>query len=419
MKPQEFPIEVKRGSVTVRIRRVCPSKKYPEHFLFVLDYLDDGMRQRPSFGTLKEARKGAEDAAERLARGDSKTLVLTGTDRMAYLQAVEVLHPHGMLLNVAATEFAQALAILNGGGSVVEASRYFAAVRGAEIKPINVRALVDDLIQTRPANHASKRHLHDLQVRLERFARSFACDIHLVRSHQVQDFLSSLKLQPRTTNNFRIAISNLFSHARLRGHVARDFDPLAGVPWAKECDQEVGIYTPEQLQTILAQARREMIPYLTIAAFAGLPQAEIGRLQWEQVKADHIVVKGEISKPGEKRLVPILPNLAAWLETPRCASGPVVSFANVNNQLGKLLESASLESVHDGLRHSFGSHRLAVLKNSDQVAYDMGSSQQMVFKHYRRVVEEIQGVRWFALFPDPTGQPVIQLAPPVALAEAA
>ena len=79
MKPQEFPIEVKRGSVTVRIRRVCPSQKYPEHFLFVLDYHEDGKRQRPSFGTLKEARKAAEDSAERLARGDSKTLVLQGS----------------------------------------------------------------------------------------------------------------------------------------------------------------------------------------------------------------------------------------------------------------------------------------------------------------------------------------------------
>lgn len=419
MKPQEFPIEVKRGSVTVRIRRVCPSKKYPDHFLFGLDYHEDGKRQRPSFGTLKEARKGAEDVAERLARDDSKALVLTGTERMIYLQAVEALHPHGIPLNVAITEFAQALTILKGGGSVVEASRHFAAVRGGEIKPISVRALVDDLIRTRQANHASKRHLDDLRSRLERFASSLHCDIHLVRPDQVQDFLSSLKLRPRTINNFRISISNLFSHARLRGHVAKDFNPLDGLPWAKECDQEVSIYTPEQLQTILALARREMIPYLAIAAFAGLRQAEIGRLQWEQVKADHIVVKGAISKPGEKRLVPILPNLAAWLEPHRCTSGPVVPFANVNNQLGKLLQNASLESVHNGLRHSFGSHRLAVLKNPDQVAYDMGSSRQMVFKHYRRVVEEIQGVRWFALFPDPTGQPVFQLAPPAVLAQAA
>jgi hypothetical protein len=61
MRSQEFPIEVKRGSVTVRIRRVCPSKTYPDHVLFALDYHEDGKRQRPSFGTLKEARKCAED----------------------------------------------------------------------------------------------------------------------------------------------------------------------------------------------------------------------------------------------------------------------------------------------------------------------------------------------------------------------
>ncbi len=145
-----------------------PSKKYPEHFLFVLNYHEDGKRHRPSFGTLKEARKAAEDAAER------------STARRSCSPA-----PHGVPLNVAVTEFAQALAILNGGGSVVEASRHFAAVRGGEIKPISVRGLVDDLIQTRQANPASKRHLDDLRVRLERFARSFACDIHLVRPHWV------------------------------------------------------------------------------------------------------------------------------------------------------------------------------------------------------------------------------------------
>ena len=83
MKPSEFPIEVKRGSVTVRIRRACPSKKYPDYFVFVLDYHEDGKRQRPSFAALKEARHEAEAVAERIARGDSKTLVLSGSDRLS------------------------------------------------------------------------------------------------------------------------------------------------------------------------------------------------------------------------------------------------------------------------------------------------------------------------------------------------
>jgi hypothetical protein len=101
MKSTEFPIEVKRDSVTVRIRRVCTSKKYPDYFVFVFDYHEDGKRQRPFFTTLKEARKGAEDVAARLVRGDSKPLVLIGHERLIYLQAVEALHPHGIPLSVA------------------------------------------------------------------------------------------------------------------------------------------------------------------------------------------------------------------------------------------------------------------------------------------------------------------------------
>ena len=34
-KAIEFPIAVKRGSVTVR--RACPSNKYPDYFVFALD----------------------------------------------------------------------------------------------------------------------------------------------------------------------------------------------------------------------------------------------------------------------------------------------------------------------------------------------------------------------------------------------
>src|SRR5438045_3456218 len=93
---------------------------------------------------------------------DGKALVLTGHERLVYLQAIEILHPHQTPLNVAAAGFAQAMTILNGRGSVMEAVRHFAAVRGGDIRQISVRALVDDLIRTRKANHASKRHVDDL-----------------------------------------------------------------------------------------------------------------------------------------------------------------------------------------------------------------------------------------------------------------
>ena len=400
MKPSEFPIEVKRGSVTVRIRRACPSKKYPNYFVFVLDYHEDGKRQRPSFATLKEARREAEAVAERIAHGDSKTLVLSGSERLTYLQAVEALFPSGITLGVAAAEFAKAASLLNGKGSLLDAARYYASAHGADMVPIRTSELVADLIRTREGNHASKAHLKDLRFRLKTFVHAFQCEVHLIRPAQVQDFLTGLKLSPRSTNNYRTAISNLFGHARLRNHAPKDFDPLTNIPWAKVSDKEVEIYSPDELKTMFEKVKTKMLPYLAIAAFGGLRQAEISRLDWNEIKDDHIVILGENAKTRTKRHAPILSNLAAWLRPFRKTRGLVMPFKNVGNELWKLTRACGIQSKHNGLRHSFGSYRLAVLKDPAQLSYEMGNTTRMVFKHYRKVVTETEALRWFAQFPD-------------------
>ncbi|MCW5554863.1 MAG: hypothetical protein KIS67_22210 [Verrucomicrobiae bacterium] len=398
---------VKCGSVTVWIRLQRPTKDNLNYRCYTLDYTENGRRMRPSFGTLKDAKKEAKTVAQRLSRGDIGNVVLNGNTRLEYSRAVESLAPLNVSLDVAAADYAKATQLLNGKGSLLDAARYYAVTHGADMCPIGTRLLVDDLLRTREANHASERHVDDLRSRLGRFADAFQCDIHLIRPAQVQDFLSSLKLSPRTVNNFRMAISNLFAHARLRNHVPKDFDPLKDMPRAKEVDGVVEIYSPDELVALLTNARSEMIPYMTIAAFAGLRQAELSRLDWEEIKDDHIVILGGKTKTGRHRHAPLLPNLAAWLEKHRKASGPVVPFKNVTNQLCKLLRQSEVQSKHNGLRHAFGSHRLASLKDPAKVAYEMGNTTAMVFKHYRKVVTELESLRWFSIYPDAEGKPTL------------
>ncbi|MGA2247689.1 MAG: tyrosine-type recombinase/integrase [Verrucomicrobiota bacterium] len=347
--------------------------------------------------------------ADRLARHDGSTLNLRGDDLLEYLRAKECLYQEGVRLDVAASEFSQAMAVLKGKGTLLEAVRHFSSSCAGEITPMGTQALVDDLIKAREANHASKRHLQDLKSRLNRFATAFQCDVHTIRAPQVQDFLLELKLSARSMNNYRMSISNLFTHAKLRGHAASDFDPLANIPWSKEADGEVEIYSPDELKLILEHARHAMIPYLALAAFAGLRQAEVAQLDWNEVKDDHIVVMGGISKTKTKRHVPILANLSEWLRPFRQSSGRVVPYDNVTNQLGKLAGDAKIKWKHNGLRHLFGSHRLAAEKDPATVSYEMGNSVSMVFKHYRKVVTEIQATRWFALYPDADLRPVFRL----------
>jgi len=412
---------VKCGSVTLWIRLQRPTKDDPKYRCYTLNFMEDGRRMRPSFGILKDAKKEAKTVAQRLSRGDTGNVVLNGNTRLEYSRALESLAPLNVSLDVAAADFARATQLLNGKGSLLDAVRYYATTHGADMRPIGTGELVDDLVRTREGNHVSKRHLQDLRHRLRRFADAFQCDIHLIRPAQVQDFLTSLKLSPRSVKNFRMAISNLFAHARLRNHTPKDFDPLENIPKAKAADGEIEIYTPDELKCLLAAARTEMVSYMAIAAFAGLRQAELSRLNWNEVKDDHIFVLGGNTKTGRHRQVTILPNLAAWLRLHRQESGLVVPFKNVTNQLCKLVHQCGIKSKHNGLRHSFGSHRLASEKDPARVAYEMGNTTAMVFRHYRKVVPEIESVRWFGIYPDAEGKPMfviqnqIQVAPvPVA-----
>ena len=206
----------------------------------------------------------------------------------------------------------------------------------------------------------------DLRSRLNRFAKIFQCDVHDSASAG-----AGLLVCPEAVCSKHQQFSDghlkfIFARPAARSR-AKSFDPLAGIPWANEIDREVGIYSPDELKSIIESARPGMLAYVCRAAFAGLRQAELARLDWTMVKADHIVVGGEISKPGVKRQVSILPNLAAWLEPLRCDSGPVVPYKNISNEVGDLVRKAEVTRQTNGLRHSFGTHRLALLKNPDAV----------------------------------------------------
>lgn len=46
-----------------------------------------------------------------------------------------------------------------------------------------------------------------------------------------------------------------------------------------------------------------------------------------------------------------------------------------------------LEGKQDILRHSYGTHRMAIVRNAHQVAEEMGNSVAIVRRHYDAVLE--------------------------------
>jgi integrase len=157
---------------------------------------------------------------------------------------------------------------------------------------------------------------------------------------------------------------------------------------------------------------------VAIAAFAGVRSQEILRLTWEDIRLDHgdIVVAADKAKTASRRLVPIVPALRAWLRTcnnGKKKSGRIVRrFAQpqswnraVGYDIARYNAKAQAEKrpqiprIHNGMRHSFASYRLAIQKDAAAVALEMGNSPRKLFENYRELVTEAEAKKWFAVMP--------------------
>jgi integrase len=352
------------------------------------------------FRTVGEARTAAKKAAKDIAAGNAKSVPLTPEDGHSFLRASEKLKPFGVHIEAAAVDYAEALKILDGRTTVLEAVRCFARTLTVVRHEKTVQQVVDELIQTRQKDGSSVRHIDDLRSRLERFAKTISGKMTDVTASRIQDFLLSLNLAPRTVNNFRTSISNLLSFARMRRYISAETDPLKEVPEAKEPQREVGIYGPEELERMLTHASEEFLPYVVTAAFAGLRQSELERLEWSDVGDKYIRIRGAERRTKSTRLVEIQPNLRAWLKTVGRLQGRVVPFANVCNPLTRLTRKAGVPQKHNGFRHSYGSYRLALVQDAAKVSFEMGNSPKMVFEHYREIVTPEQAKQWFEIVPN-------------------
>lgn len=451
-KCDSFPMEVTEGSSKVTIyRQVNPSRRrnpdtqeweptgkvFDEYVLAyysglrdVLDKTTGQPRQVPKlvrkkFADLAEAQREARFVVNRLANAEGEVLKLSGLDRLAYVDAMQELRqwrPDARLSRAIADYTAAMKRLPDGVPLAVVVEEYLKRhPSGLQVK--TVRQVMDEMIATKAKAGRSQAYVTELEVRLGRFAKAFAVPIATVTGRQVQEWIHGLGLGPRSQNNFSRVVRTLFGFARARSYVPRDFDELDALEWADDDGGEIEIFTPTELRQLFDACARPviergqtrdrscMIPYLAIAAFAGLRAAEIKRLDWSEVHLTgpekFIEVKASKAKTASRRIVPILDNLAEWLAPFAQSEGPLVPYERTDKQLFEYLgPAAGVPWKRNGLRHSFISYRVAIINDVGQVALEAGNSPQMVFRNYRQLTTQTQAKDWFALRP-PSGQPNI------------
>ncbi len=426
-----FPLRIKAGSSVVVV--YDQSARFP--YYRVVHWLD-GKRVMRTFRDLDEARTEAQLKAAELSRGDIASAEFSRPEALIYGRAIELLKDSGVGLDAAAAQFAEAARLLLDASlplDILIAVREYIRRQGAEpLIPTTVASAVDDLFQARRVqilaradmlclngkpdiadllSERKKRHVETLRYHLTRFAAAFPGDLHTVSPAQVRDFLSQLGLAPRTLRNFRASIHLLVRHSIVRRFVPPDFDLVRAIQLPTEdALEEVGVFRPLEFVRLLTAADEDLRASLAIGGFAGLRQQEILRLDWADVRFDEgvIVVRTGRSKTGSRRTVPISPNLAEWLFTIPVRHGKVWPHSQpyYYEALKGILDRAKIDWKDNGLRHSFGSYRLATVKNAHQVAGEMGNSPAIVERHYKALVFPSDAARWWEIRPGGSMPPV-------------
>ena len=160
---------------------------------------------------------------------------------------------------------------------------------------------------------------------------------------------------------------------------------------------------PQILVKTCQRAEPSLLATIVLCLFAGVRPEEARRLEWVNIGPDFLEVPGAKSKTRRRRLIPLTPQLRAWLDVARGLEGELPA-RNIPSKFNRVRRLGSLftDWPHDAMRHSFASYHLAQHRNENETALLLGNPSQMIFAHYREVVRPDDAEKFFAILPGAT-----------------
>jgi integrase len=387
---------IKVGSVTVAVtRRLTPSGNPA----FLLSYYAGSKRKQEACGTNEAiALNRAKKLAEALSTHGARVAQTSPAQMDDYVRASDALEPFGVALGSAVDHLA---GWLNKFRTLEGIDRALVAGPVAVNETRTIAAAIDEMIALKVSHGISEVYRRDMRTRLVgQFALAFKCNVDTVTTPAIQNWLDAKKLNPTTFNNMRRLIGTLFEHCVKRGYCA--VNPVTRIDPRKARATESEIYTPEQMQKLLAASDNGFQLMLAICGFAGLRTAEFERLTWGHVdfESGYIKLTPDITKTNKRRLVPISANLRAWLEqVPKEKQiGKVWRTKRIIFERRDCSLKAGVPWLGNALRHSFCSYRL-MITGETSTAREAGNSPAMIDQHYKELVTEAAARDWFAIVP--------------------
>ena len=395
-KKQGPQLVVKVGSATVPIYRIESKGRVR----FTVSFYREGRRVRKVFPTMDAAKKEAQFVAQRIQSGMQHVTDLKPHERDSFKAAEALLAKHGIPLFAAVEDYIRARDLAGSESLSVVAAEY-GRMFGKIVRRATTAEVVAELLKVREQDGASKVYIGQLRTTLNRFATKFPGPILEIAGPDIDTWLRSLEISPVTRNSMLRCVKVLFSFAKSQNYLPDErATAVEQIQQVRVKSDDVTIFTPEEMTTLLHNAPPELVPILAIGAFSGIRMAELNRLDWKAVDLERkfIEVRAGQAKTASRRIIPISDNLAAWL-TPLERKGKIVRTKELQTHVPALARACGIEWPRNVLRDSFISYRIAVVQSADQVALEAGNSPSIIFKHYRELTTPEQAEKWFGILP--------------------
>jgi len=416
MTALKFPHLIKEGSSVVKIYRtpvrsggskkgVRSAKK--TYAAFTVVYKFGGKRMRKVFADFAMAKAEARTAATKINNGQMETSQLSPEEFREFHTGRQILSElKGIKIDQALMEFAEAKKALRGG-SLVQAAQFFTRYGADKIRVITVPDAASALVTSLEKAKLGDYHIDTTRDRITKFAKAFTGNISDVTTSDIEKWLGNLGPGARTQNNYRATVVQLFNFAQKKLNALPHWLPHAaeGVTRIKEPVKDTELYSCEEMEKILKAASPAMVPLLAIRAFSGIRNEELFKLTWDQIdfEAGYLKLKKATTKLRARRIIPLLPNLRAWLSGHAKKEGFVhmgySSAKTLSDAVSNAIRDAKVPVKRNALRNCYTSYRLAILGDIARVAEETGNSPKVIREEYLELVMPDVAKKWFQLSP--------------------
>lgn len=293
------------------------------------------------------------------------------------------------------------------GITPIEAARIVAEAR--QRPSITVAAFYRDFRNTKE-NRVGVYRQRDFTKHIERrlVPRFGDRPIASILAPEIERWLDALPGTNRTRMNIRATVVTFFRSARRLGYLPEGPTAAEKVERPEPEPPKKEFFSPDEMRKLLAAVDVVVLPPLVLIGFGGMRSEELCAakgvkpvLHWKHIRWEDstIRVPADVSKTGECRYIEMQSNLVRWLKPFRDRTGPIFTMDRLDDKFLKLAARARVAWRHNGLRHSYGTYRVAAIQQMGQVALEMGNEETMIKRHYWTAVPKSEAGKWWNIFP--------------------